>query len=169
MYCVSRHVRKTYIRTCAPSDDSDQPAHSRRLIRIVTGRIFNSQRCIVSSCRERRLGGSIHHILLWVVTRRTRQKVRFLKMRLIKLHKRNLLNRLWHIGCLCIWKHQSWYTYACADVEIYAGMSHSVLNTRIVRTWHKIVKVYFKIGLLYGKAKKFSTNVKLDDTDLYLE
>ena len=36
-----RTVRK---RTCAPCEDSDQPAHWRRLIRIVTGRIFGYPR-----------------------------------------------------------------------------------------------------------------------------
>ena len=33
---------ETYLRTCAPSEDSDQPAHSRSLIRIFTVRIFDS-------------------------------------------------------------------------------------------------------------------------------
>ena len=38
--------QKTYLRTCTTSEDSDQPAHSRRLIRIFTGRFFlASQRC----------------------------------------------------------------------------------------------------------------------------
>ena len=37
--------RETYLRTCAPSEDSDQPAHSRRLIRIFTGRKLDSQEC----------------------------------------------------------------------------------------------------------------------------
>ena len=34
--------QKAYIRTCVPSEDSDQPAHSRCLIRILTERILNS-------------------------------------------------------------------------------------------------------------------------------
>ena len=34
--------RETSLRTCAPSEDSDQPAHSRSLIRIFTGRKFDS-------------------------------------------------------------------------------------------------------------------------------
>ena len=46
--------QKMYLRTCVPSEDSDQPAHSRSLIRIFTGRIFDSQGCKVSSCEERR-------------------------------------------------------------------------------------------------------------------
>ena len=33
---------KAYIRTCAPSADSDQTAHSRSLIRIFNGRILDS-------------------------------------------------------------------------------------------------------------------------------
>ena len=40
---------------CAPSEDSDQPAHSRSLIRIFTVRILHSQGCKVSSCGQRRL------------------------------------------------------------------------------------------------------------------
>ena len=34
--------QKTYLRTCAPSEDSDQPAHSRSLIRIFPWRILDS-------------------------------------------------------------------------------------------------------------------------------
>ena len=51
---LSRNVRK---RTSghAPSEDSDQPAHSRSLIRIFTGRIFYSQGYKVSLCGQRRL------------------------------------------------------------------------------------------------------------------
>ena len=41
--------------TCAPSEDSDQPAHSRSLIRIFTVRILDSQGWKVSSCGQRRL------------------------------------------------------------------------------------------------------------------
>ena len=33
-------MSKTYLRTCAPSEDSDQTAHLRSLIRIFTGHIF---------------------------------------------------------------------------------------------------------------------------------
>ena len=47
--------QKTYLWTCAPSEDSDQTAHSRSLIRIFTGRILDSQGCKVSSCGQRRL------------------------------------------------------------------------------------------------------------------
>ena len=39
----------------AASEDSDQPAHSRSLIRIFIGRIFDSQGCSSSSCGQRRL------------------------------------------------------------------------------------------------------------------
>ena len=35
---------------CAPSEDSEQPAHSRSLIRLFTVRILGSQGCKVSSC-----------------------------------------------------------------------------------------------------------------------
>ena len=40
---------------CASSDDSDQPARSRSLIRIFTGHILDSQGCKLSSCGQRRL------------------------------------------------------------------------------------------------------------------
>ena len=44
-----------YVWTCAPREDSDQPAHSRSLIRIFTGCILDSQGCKDSSCGQRRL------------------------------------------------------------------------------------------------------------------
>ena len=40
------------IRTCALSEDSDQPARMRRLIWIFTGRIFDSHGCNLSSCGQ---------------------------------------------------------------------------------------------------------------------
>ena len=46
----------TYLWICAPSEDSDQPAHSHSLIRIFTERILDSQGCEVSSCGQRRHG-----------------------------------------------------------------------------------------------------------------
>ena len=45
-------AQKTYLRTCAPSEDSDQSAHSRSLIKVFTGRILDSQGCIVSLCGQ---------------------------------------------------------------------------------------------------------------------
>ena len=55
---ISRHEprnQKMYLRTCGPSKDSDQPAHSRSLIWIFTMRIWDSQGCKVSSSGQRRL------------------------------------------------------------------------------------------------------------------
>ena len=49
-----RNVRKRTFRLCATSEDSDQPAHSRSLIRRFTGCILDSK-CKVSSCGQRRL------------------------------------------------------------------------------------------------------------------
>ena len=46
---------KTYLRKCAPSEDSDQPAHLCSLIRIFTVRILDTHGCNVSSCGKRRL------------------------------------------------------------------------------------------------------------------
>ena len=44
-----------YRRTLASSEDSNQPARMRRLIRIFTGGILDNQGCKVSSCGQRRL------------------------------------------------------------------------------------------------------------------
>ena len=60
--CVKSRIRNTYEpqyqitypRTCAHSEDSDQPAHLRSLIRNRLC-ILNSQGCNVSSCGQRRL------------------------------------------------------------------------------------------------------------------
>ena len=45
-------MSENFLRKCATSEDSDQPAHSRSLIRIFTGRILDSK---VSSWGQRRL------------------------------------------------------------------------------------------------------------------
>ena len=47
--------QKTYLRTLAPSKQSDQPAHSPSLIRIFIGCIFYSYGYKVQSCGERKL------------------------------------------------------------------------------------------------------------------
>ena len=47
--------QKTYLRTCVPSENSDQLAHLRSLINIFTRRILGSQGCKVSSFWRRRL------------------------------------------------------------------------------------------------------------------
>ena len=49
------HRQKTYLRTYAPSEVSEQPAHSHSLIRIFTGHIYWSQGCKVASRRQQRL------------------------------------------------------------------------------------------------------------------
>ena len=46
---------KTYLRIYAHSEDSDQIAHSRSLIKIFTEHISDSQGCKVSSSGQRRL------------------------------------------------------------------------------------------------------------------
>ena len=43
-----------YLRTCAPSEDSDQPAHSHKLFRIFTWHFLDSQRYQVSTCGQRK-------------------------------------------------------------------------------------------------------------------
>ena len=65
----------------APSEDSDQPAHSRSLIRIFTGRILDSHWCWVSSCGHRNYDQTSQmRWLIWVFVGRTCQKVRFLTL-----------------------------------------------------------------------------------------
>ena len=53
--CNKPQRQKTYFWTCVPRETSDQPAHSRSLIGIFTGRILDSQGCKVFSCRKSRL------------------------------------------------------------------------------------------------------------------
>ena len=56
VYLQEPQRQETYLHTRAPSEDSDQPAHSRSLIRIFTGRILDSQGYkVFFSCRQRRL------------------------------------------------------------------------------------------------------------------
>ena len=52
---IGAAIKKTCLRTSAFSEDSDQPAHSRSLIRIFTGRILDSQGCKVSPCEQQKL------------------------------------------------------------------------------------------------------------------
>ena len=76
----------TLLRTRAPSEDSDQTAHSRSLIRIFTGRILDCQWCKVFFQRTTRTVIRLSRIyrLIWVFVGRTCQMVRFLTLRLIK-------------------------------------------------------------------------------------
>ena len=69
--------QKTYLRTCVPSEDSDQTAHSRSLIRTFTGRSLDYQGCNFSSRGQRRL-----YTLIRVFVVRTCQKRRSLTLRL---------------------------------------------------------------------------------------
>ena len=56
MSCNDRKRQKrTFGKYIAPSEDSDQPAHSHNLIRIFTGRILDSQEDKVSLCGQQRL------------------------------------------------------------------------------------------------------------------
>ena len=49
--CKPQKTSENVPSKCAPSEDSDQPAHSRSLIRIFTRRILDSQDSIVSLIR----------------------------------------------------------------------------------------------------------------------
>ena len=56
------------LRTCAPCEDSGQPAHSRRLIRIFTGRNLDSQGCTGCGCAgwfESLLGVHVRRYVFW--------------------------------------------------------------------------------------------------------
>ena len=84
---LSEPREKAYLRPCAPSEDSDQPAHSSSLIRMYILRMLDSQGCKVSSCEQRRLrsdcanaqsdlslrwahmwGGTFSHVVAHLVT-----------------------------------------------------------------------------------------------------
>ena len=73
------------LRKCAPSEDSDQPAHSRSLIRNFTGRIFLTAKNakFLHADNEDSDQPAHPHRLIWVFVGRIRRKVRFLNMRLI--------------------------------------------------------------------------------------
>ena len=53
---MSRNIRKCTSDMCT-SKDSDQPAHSNSLIRIITGHILDSKGCKVSSCENEDCAG----------------------------------------------------------------------------------------------------------------
>ena len=61
--CVKTYLW-TYMCTCAFYDNSDQPAHSRSLIRIFTWRTLDGQGCKVSLCGQRRLS-RVHGCAMW--------------------------------------------------------------------------------------------------------
>ena len=71
-----------YLRTCAPSEDSDQPAHSSGLIMVLTGCILDSQRCKVSPCGQKKLPDQTARMrmLILVFVRRICEKVRFVSL-----------------------------------------------------------------------------------------
>ena len=47
-YETELQCQKTYLQTCVPNEDSDQPAQLCSLIKIFARHIFNSQGCKVS-------------------------------------------------------------------------------------------------------------------------
>ena len=67
---ISILIQKRCFRAYAPSEYSDRPTHSRRLIRIVTGRILASQECKVFARlrRSRWLSAQADLRLLWAHT-----------------------------------------------------------------------------------------------------
>ena len=76
------HSRETYLRTCAPSEDSDQTAHSRSVIRIFPRRIFDSQECSFVMRTKKTEHTARMRGLSWVFVGRTYSKVCFLTLRL---------------------------------------------------------------------------------------
>ena len=68
--------QKTCLWICAPSEDLDQTAHLRSLIKIFTRHILNSQGCKVSSNRQWRhtwvfdkpACQKVHFITLWIIS-----------------------------------------------------------------------------------------------------
>ena len=102
--------QQTYLRTCAPSKDSDQPAHLRSLIRIFAGRIVDSQWCKVSSCGQRRHWLYCADVQADLNVRCTCQKVHFLTLRAQMTHNAQ-------IGPYDIRKHRKLRS-ACASAQI---------------------------------------------------
>ena len=75
---------KTFFLTCAPSEDSDQPAHSRSLIRIFAGRIWDIQGFKVCHVDQEDSDQTVWmRRLIWVFLGRTCTKIRFLTINCI--------------------------------------------------------------------------------------
>ena len=76
--------KETYIRTCAPSEDSDQPAHPRSLIRIFTGAFWIAKdEKFLHATNEASDQSTRMRRLFWVFSLRIWQKVHFRTLRLI--------------------------------------------------------------------------------------
>ena len=81
-YTFEPQRQKTHLRVCAPSEDSDQTAHSRSLIRIFNGPILAKEATFLHADNEDYEQTVRTRRLIWVFVGRTFQKVRFLKFRI---------------------------------------------------------------------------------------
>ena len=108
--------QNTYHRTCTRSEDSDQPAHSRSLIRIFIWRILDSQGYKVlhadnvdsDQCELMRK-------LIWVFVGRICPKVSFLKLRQIYLSSTYLSDSMQKViyPCICTFHRCCTRTKVC--------------------------------------------------------
>ena len=115
---MSEHARqrqKTYLRTFAPSKNSDQPAHSRSLIRIFTGRVLGAA---FSSCGEVVDQTTRKRRAIGVFVGRPCQKVYFLTLRLISYRGafKYKCNCFW-INNICIFSRN--FTECCSSLRFF--------------------------------------------------
>ena len=76
LFTEKKKIETTYFWKCAPNEDSDQPAHSRSLIRNFTARIRDSQGCKVANADNEDSDQTARiRRLIWVFVGRAYQKV----------------------------------------------------------------------------------------------
>ena len=92
--------QKTCLQKCVPCEDSDQPTHSRSLIRIFTGGILESQGCCIfmRTMKTMMSAQKVRFITLWLSgynrIYRRRPKILITKTRLFK-YIENLTTKNW--------------------------------------------------------------------------
>ena len=77
--CCKSQSAKTYLRTCAPNEDSDQPARSRSLIRIFIGRVFITKCAKFLHAKNKLWSDARMRRLIWVLAESICLIVRFLR------------------------------------------------------------------------------------------
>ena len=108
-YLIEPQRKETFLRTCAPSEGLDQPAHLRRLIKIFTGRISIGKDVNFLHADNKDSDQTAHMCrLIWVFVRRTYQKVRFLTLRFLLQ-----INEFWITTCTEAYLKNSFVNYAC--------------------------------------------------------
>ena len=106
-------LQETYLRTCAPSEASDQPVHLRRLIRIFAGRSLCSYGCKNSSCEHADLSLRWAHMsegTLSVLAARTCILLpanRYTYMIFLGYIRRILASNMYYYTDVCWWSHHT--------------------------------------------------------------